>query len=87
MDVLGCRMTNRVDGISMISVGQPTRVGFNYMESRMKWEGLGLAIETVDREASVWDRDGGYVFRSGNPIARLLIALGRIIFGNNVTCI
>ena len=64
-DLLGRKITNRIDGINIFDLDKLPKTGFAYyLDSRFK---------LVER--SVWDKEGGYVFREGiSPASRLLRA-------------
>ena len=67
-DLLGRRVTTKVSGVSLLDVKKLPHLGFTYFMERRKRARLNYEI----KEASVWDKDGGFMFREGNSLPLLL---------------
>ncbi|NQT71777.1 MAG: sulfatase-like hydrolase/transferase [Chloroflexi bacterium] len=87
MDILG-KPIGPVNGISLASTDQLPQIGFNYYETHFKKKIVGITINLGGKEVSVWDKDGGYLFRSGSNIAnRLIRIIGKFLLKSGNTSV
>jgi hypothetical protein len=68
LDLLGYPATGPIDGVDLLSERHLPTHGLMYQESNVERKGLRFDV----REVSVWDRNGGYMFRQGPSILLLL---------------
>lgn len=68
-DILDIKVTTKVDGVSLLDVKNLPSFGFTYFVEKVKINRFGCELE----ETSVWDKDGGYVFRKGDNFVFLLL--------------
>ena len=79
-EILDVRVGTKSDGVSLFDVKKLPSFGFSFFVEKMKTPHLRCKLE----EVSVWDKDGGYVFREGDNFAFLLLrALYLTALSNN----
>jgi len=66
-DLLGKRVETRVDGVSLLDAKKLPYLGFAFFVEK------GRTVSHELKEVSVWDKDGGYMFREGLGLPLLLL--------------
>jgi len=66
-DLLSRRVETRVDGVSLLTIEKLPDLGFTYFIEK------GKALSHELKEVSVWDKDGGYLFRRGASLPLLIL--------------
>ena len=83
-DIVGIKISSFIDGMDILKVDQLPRFGYNYFETNFSKKWMKKTIENRHKEISIWDRDGGYLFRETNLLLRLLLSIYSTTFGNGI---
>jgi hypothetical protein len=83
--ILGKQVESAVDGINITKGDRLPQFGYNYLKTRVARKWLNIPITYLNIEESLWDKDGGHLFRSGNMLKRLLFSIYSIMLRNNMT--
>lgn len=77
LDLLDIDVQRKVDGISLLNAEKLSDLGYTYWKTESKKEGLLKSLLNFEvKEKSIWDKNGGYLFREGsNSMLRLLRAI------------
>lgn len=77
LDLLNIEIKRKVDGISIFNAEKLPTFGYTYWKLEVKKEWLlNSSLNLKLEEKSVWDKNGGYLFRRGaNLLFRLLRAI------------
>lgn len=81
LDILNIKLPRALDGISLVSAEQLPKFGFNNLVIKADDKFMGLRIRYDHSESSVWDKDGGHVFRESKPLVKLIHALRDVLLG------
>jgi len=81
LDILHIELPYPVDGISFFTASKIPQIGCNYLEVRLSKKWLKTAVGYRHKEISVWDKDGGYIFRDSNFFTRLLHSIRTLSIG------
>lgn len=84
-DILSKPITKKVDGLSLFNIEKLPNFGYTYFLERQgkKW-GTNSLLNYELKEVSVWDTEGGYLFREGTgPMLRLLRAIYHTVLSNS----
>jgi len=82
LDILNCKLTYPVDGVSLLTKSEMLQVGYNYLEVKTK---IFRKIMPSYRykQISVWDKDGGHKFCDSSFIERLLYSISETMVKGN----
>jgi arylsulfatase A-like enzyme len=81
LDILGVKVPYPVDGISLINAARIPQIGYNYREIRQTKRLMKITVRFRHKEVSIWDKDGGHVFRHSNFFMRLLYSAYETMLG------
>lgn len=81
VDILGMDVPSHTSGVSALAGERLPSVGYNHMEVSSTRRVLGRSVTFTHREISVWDKDGGHVFRESRFAKRVLDAVLRLTMG------
>lgn len=88
-DLLGTNIKNKVDGISLFKMKKLPKFGITYHEeTSRKRTGIKGLINYELKEISIWDNNGGHLYREGtNIVLNIIRAIGYIILFNTIVSV
>ena len=84
MHIFDKKVINPVDGVDILNVDRLPQFGYNYFETNFRKKWMKKSIENRHKEISIWDKDGGYLFRETNLFIRLLLSIYATTLGNGI---
>ena len=85
-DLLNRNKSRKTDGVSLFNIKKLPDIGYTFLKHKMKkGEGVKSLINYELKEVSFWDKDGGYLFREGAGLLRLLRVFYVTILCNSST--
>ena len=82
LDLLGLQTPYVVDGVSLIASNRIPVIGCNYSKIHIDVRRMRIPLRYKLEESSVWDKNGGHIFRDSNSFVRLFHSTYRIILGS-----
>ena len=85
LDLLNIKLAPQTDGVNLCSIDLLPQTGNTYWEKRIRKRPLRIPVSVNIIEKSVWDQNGGYLFREGvNLLQRLLSTLYSTTLSNGI---
>jgi arylsulfatase A-like enzyme len=81
LDILGMKVPYPVDGVSLMNADGMPRIGYNHLEIRETRKLMKIPVHFRHKEVSLWDKNGGHVFRHSSLFKRFVYSVHRTTLG------